>query len=107
MASKKVIEYGWTWDMSRNHFEIMYNILLLSRGKKTETNLLCAPLWSLNQLQEYFRLLLERNLLSLREVEGHKIYETTEKGIKFLEYFEEIQEYLSKKELLCCSKINR
>jgi len=92
--------------MSINHFEIMYNILLFSRGKKSKTNIHYYTILSFNQLKEYFRLLLEKNLLHLKEVDGHKIYETTEKGVNFLESFKEIQEYLSNQDEMLLLKQN-
>jgi predicted transcriptional regulator len=85
--------------MSRSHFEIMYNILLLSRRKKSTVNIPYEANLSFSVCQVYFRLLLEKNLLYLNKIDGHNYYGITEKGISFLESFNEIQDYLSNKEM--------
>ena len=84
--------------MKRNHFETMNIILSNSRGKKSKTKIHQDTLLSFNQLKEYFRLLLEKDLLSENEVNGHKYYQITEKGSNFLESLKEIQDYLLSKD---------
>ena len=84
--------------MRRNHFEIMSDILLLSREKKSKTGILYGANLSYSQLQEYFRLLLDKNLLRLNQVDGKACYKTTEKGHRYLECYQEIQDFLRNKE---------
>lgn len=81
-----------------SHFEVMNNILLLSRRKKLTSSILYRANFSYNMCQKYFRLLLEKNLLTLNEIDGNDYYETTEKGNRFLDRFKEIQDLLSNKD---------
>ena len=83
--------------MKRSRFEVINDILLLSRGKKSITNIVYGANFSYSMCQKYFRLLIEKNLISLNEVNGHNYYETTKKGIRFLECYKEIQNFLDNK----------
>ena len=83
--------------MNRSRFEVINDILLLSRGKQSITSIVYGANFSYSMCQKYFRLLLEKNLLRLNEVNGHNYYETTKKGIRFLECFKEIEDFLSNK----------
>ena len=78
----------------RSRFEIIQIILLLASGKKSKTSILYGANLSFNQLHEYFTFLLDTNLLSSDEVDGKTCYKTTAKGYRFLECFQEIQDFL-------------
>jgi predicted transcriptional regulator len=69
-------------------------MLLLSREKKSKTSILYGAITSLSMCQNYFRVLIDKNLLHLNEGNGRSYYETTEKGYMFLECFQEIQDFL-------------
>ena len=78
----------------RSRYEILSDMLLVSREKKTKSSILYGANLSYFQVQEYCRLLLDKHLLCLIEVDGCARYKTTEKGDKFLDCFQKIQDFL-------------
>jgi predicted transcriptional regulator len=84
--------------MNGSHFEIMSNILLLSRKKNLTNSISHIANFSHSVCQEYFRYLLKNDLLRLNDNDGNEYYETTTKGIRFMEHFKEIQDLLANKD---------
>ena len=80
----------------RNRPEIISNILYAANGSASKTKIMYKAFLSYAQIKEYLPMLLENNLLELRD--GGK-YRTTEKGIRFLKMNEEIQDLIESKPL--------
>jgi len=78
----------------RNRPEIISNILYAAAGGASKTKIMYKAFLSYAQIKEYLPMLLENNLLELKE-DGK--YHTTEKGSHFLKMNEEIQELIESK----------
>lgn len=72
----------------RSEFEIIYNILTLSRNNVKKTEILYQGNLSFTQLQNYLPFLLEKKMLEEQVASNNgsssKSYRTTEKGLKLL-----------------------
>ena len=78
----------------RNRFKIMAEILTLCRGKliqKTRIMYLCNL--SYEQLQRYIEFLTHMGLLEVVTKSGRKYYQTTKRGVEFLEVFSKLEEF--------------
>ena len=81
----------------RNRFKIMAEILTLCRRKliqKTRIMYLCNL--SYDQLQRYIEFLTRMGLLEVVTKSGREYYQTTERGIEFLEIFSKLEEFFLK-----------
>ena len=76
----------------RNRTEIVGNILDAANGGATKTKIMYTAFLSYNQLQEYFSILIENNLIEY--LDGAHKFRTTEKGLNFLKMHNQIEELL-------------
>lgn len=75
----------------RDRFTIMAEILNIARNGTLKTRIMYGADLSFTQLNEYLSSLQEVKLLEVDTEDGKKIYETTSKGEKYLETFEELK----------------
>ena len=78
---------------NRSRTEIVSNILDAANGGATKTKIMYTAFLSYNQLKEYLSALIANNLIEY--FEGTKTFKTTEKGLKFLNKYNDIKEYYS------------
>ncbi|MCD6504497.1 hypothetical protein J7K52_03885 [Candidatus Bathyarchaeota archaeon] len=81
----------------RNRFKIMAEILTLCRRnliQKTRIMYLCNL--SYDQLQRYIDFLTHMGLLEAVTKSGRKYYQTTKRGIEFLEIFSKLEKFFLK-----------
>ena len=81
--------------MKRNRFEIVKDILIITKEKNLKTPILSGANMSYNQLEKYLDLLIDRRLLKSCEFDGKTFYKTTEKGFSFLESYQDIKTLLN------------
>jgi len=77
----------------RSSTEIIDDILRSLDSGTTRTRIMYKAYLSYSQLREYLSLLVERRLL--RYDEGLQIYTITERGIRFMNAYDEIRELVS------------
>ncbi|MEO9321317.1 MAG: winged helix-turn-helix domain-containing protein [Nitrososphaera sp.] len=77
----------------RSKVDIVYDILVSAVGAGTKkTHILYKANISSTQVESYFSALLAHNLLVHKhDADGHNLYQTTEKGRKFIECCDEIR----------------
>ena len=77
----------------RSKVDIVYDILISALGAGAKkTHILYKANISSTQVGNYFSALLAHNLLIHKhDVDGHSLYQTTEKGRKFIECCDEIR----------------
>lgn len=80
--------------MYRSNCEILAHILITTQEKRAKTRILHEANLDFRKLQEYLILRLSTNLLNSIENDGRTYYETTKKGFRFLEDYQEIQNLL-------------
>jgi predicted transcriptional regulator len=76
----------------RSRTDITGLILEAANGGATKTKIMYKAYLSFAQLREYLSMLLEKGLLEYEE--GHTIYKTTEKGMRLLQMYNQINEEL-------------
>lgn len=76
----------------RSRTDITGLILEAVNGGATKTKIMYKAYLSFAQLREYLSMLLEKGLLEYEE--GHTIYKTTEKGMRLLQMYNQINEEL-------------
>ena len=76
----------------RSRTDITGLILEAANGGATKTKIMYKAYLSFAQLREYLAMLLEKGLLEYEE--GHTIYRTTEKGMRLLQMYNQINEEL-------------
>lgn len=76
----------------RSRTDITALILDAANGGATKTRIMYKAFLSFAQMREYLSLLLEKGLLDY--VEGGGIYKTTEKGLRMLQIYNQINEEL-------------
>ena len=81
--------------VKRGRLEIIQEILKISRRPAKKTSILYRCNLSFSQLQKYLEYLISRNLLSNSKNDGKTFYLTTEKGMKFIEEYERLNNLLS------------
>ena len=81
--------------VKRGHFEIIREILELSRKPAKKTSILYKCNLSFSQLQKYLDFIISRNLLTNLKNDGKITYMITEKGNKFLEEYERLNNLLN------------
>ena len=73
----------------RSRIDIISQILEVANGRNaTKTKIMHSALLSYNQLKEYLMLLTEKDLL--RYNEDTQTFKTTEKGLRFLQLYNQI-----------------
>ena len=78
----------------RDRLYIIAEILVIGKDRSLKTQIMYRANLSFAQLNEYLNFLLRRDLLR-RKMENRKtFYKTTAKGVKYLEYYEEISNLL-------------
>ena len=77
---------------NRSRTEIVSNILDAANGGITKTKIMYFAFLSYNQLNEYLSLLIENDLVEY--LEGTKTFKTTEKGLNYLNMYNEIRKFL-------------
>lgn len=76
----------------RSRTDITGLILEAANGGATKTKIMYKAYLSFAQLREYLSMLLEKGLLEYED--GHTIYKTTEKGMRLLQMYNQINEEL-------------
>ena len=77
----------------RSRTEIVCNILDAAKGGGvTKTKIMYTAFLSYAQLNEYFSILIENNLIEY--LDGTQTFRTTEKGLNYLKTYNEIGELL-------------
>ena len=76
----------------RSRTDITGLILEAANGGATKTKIMYKAYLSFAQLREYLAMLLEKGLLECEE--GRTIYRTTEKGMRLLQMYNQINEEL-------------
>jgi predicted transcriptional regulator len=76
----------------RSRTDITGLILEAANGGATKTKIMYKAYLSFAQLREYLAMLLEKGLLEYEA--GHTIYRTTEKGMRLLQMYNQINEEL-------------
>jgi predicted transcriptional regulator len=77
----------------RSRTEIMDSILHALGPGATKTQIMYKAYLSFSQLKEYLALLQEKELLSYED--GSHLYRLTEKGLRFMNAYDEIEELVS------------
>ena len=77
---------------NRSRTEIVGNILDAANGGTTKTKIMYFAFLSYNQLNEYLSILIENNLVEY--LDGTHTFKTTEKGLNYLNVYNEIGELL-------------
>jgi len=77
---------------NRSRTEIVGNILDAANGGISKTKIMYLSFLSYGQLNEYLSILIENNLIEY--VYGDNKFKTTEKGLKFLQMHNQIEELL-------------
>jgi len=80
----------------RDRLSIIAEILEIARKGVLKTKIMYQANLSFAQLNDYISLLLDLNLLKTLKVSERNIYETTDKGSRFLQRFGEIREIMVK-----------
>jgi len=86
-------DYGSRTERHRSKVDIVYDILVSAMGAGAKkTHILYRANISSTQVENYFSALLAHDLLEKAcDLDGNNIYRTTGKGMKFIEYCEEIR----------------
>jgi predicted transcriptional regulator len=79
----------------RNRTDIAALILDAADGGAAKTKIMYRAFLSYAQLKEYLGVLLENGLLRFQE--GEQLFKTTEKGMRFLELYNQVGELISSK----------
>ena len=77
---------------NRSRTEIVSNILNAANRGGTRSKIMYRAYLSYNQLKEYLPVLRENNLIEYHD--GTQTFWTTEKGLKFLKTYNEMEELL-------------
>lgn len=83
--------------MKRDRLQILHDVLSAIQEKGPEakpTHVLYKANLSHKVLTEYMEEVLSQNLAQEKEVDGKKTYSLTEKGFKFLQDFQVVQNFL-------------
>lgn len=73
----------------RSRTDIVSQILEAANGGSTKTKIMYKAYMSYSQLKEYLAVLMENGLLE--HVPTENIYKTTDKGIKFMKAYENLE----------------
>lgn len=82
----------------RDRLGIMAEIMELANGGRLKTQIMYGVNLSFSQLKEYLSFLIEMGFLRVRVEKRKKVYETTAKGIQYIESYIEMSNLLRKPE---------
>ena len=87
------LSVGGRTERHRSKVDIVYDILVSANGAGAKkTHILYKANISSTQVENYFSALLAHNLVEYaQDIEGSKVYRTTEKGLRFIRCCEEIR----------------
>jgi predicted transcriptional regulator len=77
---------------NRGRTEMLAAMLEVAKGKVTKTKIMYIAFLSYVQLKEYLSILIENNLIEY--LDGANKFKTTEKGLNFLNMYNEIRKLL-------------
>ena len=80
----------------RDRLEIIADILEVAKEGQLKTRILYDGNLSFAQLNDYLAFMLKNGFLEVNNDNEERIYRTTNRGIKYLESFEEISNLLTK-----------
>lgn len=80
----------------RSRMDIVADILQIAQGGAIKTRIMYSGFLSFPQLKEYLELLTDSGLLDYSE--GERKYQTTDKGMHFLNIYKEVGTTLAPKE---------
>jgi predicted transcriptional regulator len=78
----------------RDRLKIMAEIMEASKGSQLKTRIMYRVNLSFSQVNEYLSFLTERGFLRVHEKKGKTLYETTTKGILYIENYREMSNLL-------------
>jgi predicted transcriptional regulator len=87
------------WDR-RDRLAIMAEIMEVAKDGRLKTQIMYGVNLSFSQLKEYLSFLTKIRFLRVREENRKKVYETTVKGIQYIEYYREMANLLKKPDLV-------
>lgn len=76
----------------RSRFEIMADILSSAKDGGNKTRIVYEAYLNFRQAEEYLNYLMEEDLITTYSERNRTIYYTTEKGVKMLEWFNDLIE---------------
>ena len=79
----------------RDRFEIIADILEIAKYGQLKTRILYDGNLSFYQLNEYLTFMLEMGFLEVKMDNEKRIYRTTNRGLKYLESYEEISSLIT------------
>ncbi len=82
----------------RDRLGIMAEIMEVANGGRLKTQIMYGVNLSFSQLREYLSFLTEMRFLRIRNENGKKVYETTAKGIQYIESYREMSNLLRKQD---------
>lgn len=82
------------FEKHRNRLYIIAEILAMAKNETSKTKIKYRANLSFAQLNEYLSLLLKRELLRVNANDGKTVYKITDKGVNFLEKYEEMSSLL-------------
>jgi predicted transcriptional regulator len=81
---------------NRDRLEIIADILEIAKGGQLKTRILYDGNLSFSQLNEYLTFMLEMGFLEVNMEYEKRNYRTTNRGLKYLESYEEISSLLTR-----------
>jgi predicted transcriptional regulator len=87
------------WDR-RDRLGIMAEIMEISKEGILKTQIMYGVNLSFSQLREYLSFLTEMGFLKVHTKNRKKIYETTAKGVQYIESYREMSNLLKKTEMV-------
>ena len=91
-----MVEDSFSSRRRRDRSLIIAEILVVAKERALKTQIMYKANLSFAQLKEYLSLLLNLNLLKAVKMSEKTIYETTDKGLRYLQSYREIRELLTK-----------
>ena len=82
----------------RDRLGIMAEIMKVANGGRLKTQIMYGVSLSFSQLREYLSFLIEMGFLQVRVENRKRVYETTAKGIQYIESYNEMSNLLRKQE---------
>ena len=80
----------------RDRLYIIADILGIAKSESLKTQIMYRANLSFAQVNEYLSFLLKRELLKKKTEKSRRIYKTTDKGLKYLQNYQEIATLLQK-----------
>lgn len=82
-------------DKNRHRSSIMAEVLEIAKESTIKTHIMYKATLSYTQLIKHLSFLLDRNLLEVVKTSGKTTYKTTDKGLRYLWHYREIEELLN------------